>query len=151
VLEHTPHPEKLVAEMSRVLKKGGLLVLNAPFSFRLHSEPHDYFRYTPHGLTEMCTRAGFRVTDMLPQGFFFSVVAHKVNSYLAFHVANMGALMQDMGKLGHEGEVPRGPRTWTLPFVLPAMLGNAAAARVFDRFAPDKTESLSYLVVAEKL
>src|SRR5207249_3957544 len=36
VLEHTPKPRKLVAEMARVLKKGGTLILAAPFSFRLH-------------------------------------------------------------------------------------------------------------------
>src|SRR6185369_3280766 len=40
VLEHTPYPRYLVAEMSRVLKKGGSLILAAPFSFRLHEEPH---------------------------------------------------------------------------------------------------------------
>jgi SAM-dependent methyltransferase len=150
VLEHTPHPDRLVAEMSRVLKRGGVLVVNAPFSFRLHAEPHDYFRYTPHGLAALCVRHGLRVAELMPQGHFFSVVGHKLNSYLAFHVANMGALMQDMGKLGHEGQVHRGPRTWTLPFVVPAMLGTAAAARVLDRVLPDRSESLSYLVVAEK-
>jgi len=151
VLEHTPHPDNLVAEMARVLKKGGLLILNAPFSFRLHEEPHDYFRYTPHGLAEMCKRSGLRVTEVLPQGLLFSVLGHKLNSFLAFRVANMGALMQDMGKLGHEGREARGPRTWTLPLVLPAMLGVSAAARVFDKVAPDPTESLSYLVTAEKV
>ena len=36
VLERTPNPRKLVAEMARVLKKGGTLILAAPFSFRLH-------------------------------------------------------------------------------------------------------------------
>src|SRR5262245_41891705 len=34
VLEHTPRPRQLVAEMARVLKKGGTFILAAPFSFR---------------------------------------------------------------------------------------------------------------------
>jgi SAM-dependent methyltransferase len=41
VLEHTPHPGALVKEMGRVLKNDGVLILTAPFSFRLHEEPHD--------------------------------------------------------------------------------------------------------------
>lgn len=151
VLEHTPDPEPLVMEMGRVLKKGGLLILNAPFSFRLHEEPHDYFRYTPHGLAEMCRRAGMTVDKTLPQGLLFSVLGHKLNSFLAFRVAHMDALMQDMGKLGHEGKAAKRARTWTLPVVLPAMLGVSAAARVLDRVAPDETESLSYLVLAKKV
>lgn len=151
VLEHTPDPEPLVREMGRVLKKGGLLILNAPFSFRLHEEPHDYFRYTPHGLAEMCKRAELRVERTLLQGHLFSVIGHKLNSFLAFRVAHMDALMQDMGKLGHEGRATKRPRTWALPVVLPAMLGVSAAARVLDWAAPDPTESLSYLVLANKL
>lgn len=150
VIEHTPDPGPLVMEMGRVLKKGGLLILNAPFSFRLHEEPHDYYRYTPHGLGEMCRKAGLEVSETLPQGHLFSVLAHKLNSFLAFRVARMGGLMQQMGKLGHEGGAAARPRTWTLPVVLPAMVGVSAAARVFDWAAPDRTESLSYLVLAAK-
>jgi hypothetical protein len=136
--------------MGRVLKKAGILILNAPFSFRLHEEPHDYFRYTPHGLGEMCRRAGLRVIEALPQGLLFSVLAHKLNSFLAFRVANMDSLMQEMGKLGHEERASGRPRLWTLPVVIPAMLEISAAARVLDWLAPDETEALSYLVLANK-
>ena len=40
VLEHTARPGALVAEMSRVLARDGLLILTAPFQFRLHEQPH---------------------------------------------------------------------------------------------------------------
>ena len=40
--------------MARVLTKDGVLILSAPFQFRLHEQPHDYFRYSPHGLRELC-------------------------------------------------------------------------------------------------
>ncbi len=33
----------------------------APFSFRLHEEPHDYFRVSPDGLRELCGRAGLEI------------------------------------------------------------------------------------------
>ena len=67
-LEHTSDPQHLLEEMSRVLRSDGLMILNAPFSFRLHEEPHDYFRYTPHGLRVMCQKARLEVIDIQPQG-----------------------------------------------------------------------------------
>ena len=63
VLEHTPHPAALMAEMSRVLAPDGLLILTAPFQFRLHEQPHDYFRYSPHGLRQLCADVGLEVFE----------------------------------------------------------------------------------------
>jgi SAM-dependent methyltransferase len=150
VLEHTPHPGDLVKEMGRVLKPGGVLLLSAPFSFRLHEEPHDYFRYTPHGLTRLCDAAGLDVEEIAPQGGLWSLLAHKVNSYLALQVADLGGLAQAMGKMGHESSTSRGPRVWTLPLVAPAMLGFAAAGRLLDRALPDRTETLGFTIVATR-
>src|SRR5262245_53466245 len=74
VLEHTPQPRRLVAEMARVLKKDGRLILAAPFSFRLHEEPHDYFRYSPHGLRELCGEAGLLIDEVVQVGSLWSLV-----------------------------------------------------------------------------
>jgi SAM-dependent methyltransferase len=150
VLEHTPHPGDLVKEMGRVLKPGGVLLLSAPFSFRLHEEPHDYFRYSPHGLRHLCDAAGLEVEQIEPQGGLWSLLGHKLNSYLALRVADVGALAQAMGKLGHEASTCRPPRTWVLPLVAPAMLAFAAAGRLLDRALPDPTETLGFTLVARR-
>jgi hypothetical protein len=42
-----------------VLKPGQYLVLSAPFYWPLHEEPHDYFRFTRHGLKSLSDAAGF--------------------------------------------------------------------------------------------
>jgi SAM-dependent methyltransferase len=146
VLEHTPHPQTVVNEMGRVAKKGGLVIVHVPFSFRLHEEPNDFFRYTPHGLTSMFDKAGIDVEAVWPMGGVWSVVGHKVNSYLAFKVARLGALGQAMGKMGHEGAATAPPRYWSFPFVVPAMTTISAASRVLDKVAPDSTEALCYLI-----
>jgi SAM-dependent methyltransferase len=150
VLEHTPRPAALVAEMSRVLAPGGLLILTAPFQFRLHEQPHDYFRYSPHGLRQLCADAGLEVTEVLQQGSLWSVLGHKLNSFLGLRVANAGALAQQFGKLGHEAEGQAPVRWWTLPAVAPAMVAIAGAARVMDRLAFDPEESLGYMVLARR-
>jgi SAM-dependent methyltransferase len=148
VLEHTPEPGPLVAEMARVLAPDGLLILTAPFQFRLHEEPHDYFRYSPHGLRILCEAAGLEIVETMQQGSLWSVLGHKLNTYLAFRVARVGGLVQGMGKLGHEAPTRERVRWWTLPVVGPAVVGVSASARVLDRVLPEREESLGFLVLA---
>jgi SAM-dependent methyltransferase len=148
VLEHTPEPGRLLIEMARVLKRDGVLLLAAPFSFRLHEEPHDYFRYTPHGLEVLCRDAGLRVERVERIGHLWSLLGHKLNSFLGLEVARIGGVAQAMGKLGHESSTSEKSRLWTLPLVAPAMLGIAAGARLLDRVAPDASEALGFLIVA---
>jgi hypothetical protein len=136
--------------MSRVLKDDGLLILSAPFQFRLHEQPHDYFRYSPHGLRTLCAEAGLEIVDVLAQGSLWSVLGHKVNSYLALRVARAASLAQSMGKLPHEGAETVPARLWTLPFVAPSMVAVAAAARALDRLAPDPDEALGFVVLARR-
>lgn len=50
VLEHLHSPQIAVSEMSRVLKKGGLLILTTRFIFPIHDAPNDYYRFTKYGL-----------------------------------------------------------------------------------------------------
>ncbi|MDP9149844.1 MAG: class I SAM-dependent methyltransferase [Myxococcota bacterium] len=150
VLEHTPDPQRLIDEMSRVLRRDGRLIVTAPFSFRLHEEPHDYFRYSPHGLRSMLGKAGLEVVDLHAHGGLFSVLAHKINTFLAFRLGRLEGMSQGMGKLGHERQAAAPPRYWALPVVLPTMATLSAGARVMDRAFPEPTEALSFLVVARK-
>ncbi len=150
VLEHTPQPGRLLAEIARVLRPGGCLLMQAPFSFRLHEEPHDYFRYSPHGLRALCEAAGLSVERLAPLGTFWSLMGHKTCSYLALQVGRLGAMGQELGKLAHEPSLTERPRWWLLPAIGPALLGIATAARGLDWLLPDETETLGYMVVARR-
>jgi SAM-dependent methyltransferase len=147
VLEHTPEPARLVGEMARVLRDGGILILTAPFSFRLHELPHDYFRYTPNGLREMCRAASVTVTRVLPIGSLWSLIGHKLNSYLIMEVARLEAMGQALGKLGHESTAARPPRVWALPGVAASAFAISGLARVLDKAWPSETEALGHLIV----
>jgi SAM-dependent methyltransferase len=151
VLEHTPRPRALVHEMARVLKPGGLLIVVAPFQFRLHEQPHDYFRYSSHGLRHLCEEAGLEVGEVRPLGGLWSVIGHKLNSYLAFRVGRVGGMAQALGKMGHEqvAATPR-PRLWTLPLVGASMVAIAGAARLLDPLLVEPDETLSFLALARR-
>lgn len=53
VLEHLHTPAQAIAEMQRVLKKNGILILTTRFIFPLHDIPGDYFRFTKYGLKHL--------------------------------------------------------------------------------------------------
>lgn len=53
VLEHCEFPERIAAEIARVLAPGGYAHLVVPFCHPFHAYPHDYRRYTPAGLRQL--------------------------------------------------------------------------------------------------
>lgn len=82
VLEHLPHPQRAVAEMARVLRPGGVLLVSVPHLSRLHEEPHDYFRYTVYGLRTILRDAGLDVEHIAPTAGLFSFLAHQLSTVL---------------------------------------------------------------------
>jgi len=53
VLEHCYAPHLVVDEIRRVLKRGGACILTTRFIHPIHSDPHDYFRFTCEGLKHL--------------------------------------------------------------------------------------------------
>lgn len=68
VLQHVPDPGAAMKEMARTLRRGGMLILSAPHLVWLHNEPHDYFRFTVHGLRRLLDEAGLRPISIDPVG-----------------------------------------------------------------------------------
>lgn len=76
VLEHVADPELLVAEMKRVLRPGGILLITVPFAARVHHAPHDYRRFTKFGLEKLLS--GFASVEIVERGNDYGVIANKM-------------------------------------------------------------------------
>lgn len=66
--EHCPYPEKIMIEILRVLRPGGMLFFTVPFLWNLHVVPYDEYRYTPFSLRRHLQTAGFTDIDLKALG-----------------------------------------------------------------------------------
>jgi len=108
VLEHIPEPLSLFNEVRRVLVPYGILIMNVPFLYWLHEQPHDYFRYTEFALRRLAEKAGLLVLDLRAIGGAPEVVA----DILAKTVANFPLIGSACAKLVQAATgsfVTRGP------------------------------------------
>jgi SAM-dependent methyltransferase len=83
VLEHVPNADAFMADLARVLRPGGTLVLTIPWSARQHHLPHDYRRLTPAGLAVLLQGHGFAVQRLQARGNDMAVIANKLIVVLA--------------------------------------------------------------------
>ncbi len=75
VLEHIAEPQALWFEMARTLKVGGKLLLNVPFFYWLHEEPHDFYRYTEFALRRYAELTGLRLITLVATGGTLEILA----------------------------------------------------------------------------
>jgi len=78
VLEHVENPDEFVSEISRVLKKGSILLLTVPWSARRHHIPHDYHRFTRERLARLFEENGFDNVDIRERGTEIGTIASKL-------------------------------------------------------------------------
>ena len=54
VLEHVKYPQKVIKEIHRILKPGGIIYINVPFIFPFHAAPSDFYRFSHKGIEILC-------------------------------------------------------------------------------------------------
>lgn len=59
VLEHCAQPFAMAENMTRLLQPGGQLVISAPFAWKFHGYPSDYWRFTHEGIKKLFPRIAF--------------------------------------------------------------------------------------------
>jgi SAM-dependent methyltransferase len=83
-LEHVRDPGLALSEISRVLRPGSGFLLAVPHEWEVHQAPHDYFRYTRHGVEALLSGAGFEIVSLAPAGGFFRLLSRRLFNALQF-------------------------------------------------------------------
>jgi SAM-dependent methyltransferase len=127
VLEHVLSPTAAIAEFRRVLRPGGLVVGSTPFLLGIHDAPHDYQRFTQHGLERLLS--AFEVIDLRPRNRVFAAAAVLITRPFA-----VGS-----------------PRLRNRRLLLsPVILLLAAAAELLDDWLPCNEGTTGYFFVARR-
>lgn len=106
VLEHLPDPALAMSEIARILRHGGVLLLNTPFLYWIHEAPHDFYRHTRFSLERLVREAGLELPVLAQLGGAFDVLADVVGKLLPrFHPdgAAFGRSLQQFALQRHAG------------------------------------------------
>lgn len=125
-LEHVAEPQRVAAELLRILEPGGRLLLIVPAAWEIHQAPHDYYRYTRHGVEYLVRAAGGRVVRIEPMGGFFRLLSRRLFYALNF----VPALL--------------------VPFALLLAAPPALLLPLLDGLDRERALTLGYVCVAEK-
>jgi SAM-dependent methyltransferase len=83
VIEHIDNPKKAIEEISRILKPGGYVYVEAPFLQHFHYDPVDHYRFTDDGLKKIFEQSNFEVIDYGSLYGPSAVLADVVIEYMA--------------------------------------------------------------------
>jgi SAM-dependent methyltransferase len=83
-LEHCAEPAKVLVEIRRVMKNGGVFFATVPFIWNLHEIPYDEQRFTPYSLERVLADAGFSEINISPLGGWNYSLAQMLGLWVTF-------------------------------------------------------------------
>lgn len=84
VLEHIPQPQLLFQEMARILSEHGHILMNVPFFYGLHEQPHDYYRFTEFALRRFVSKSSLELIILTPLGGSPEILADICAKHIQF-------------------------------------------------------------------
>ncbi len=110
VLEHLPEPEATLAEVDRILRPAGHIIVGVPFLYWLHETPHDFHRYTEFALRRMVDRLDHEIVRLEPLGGPVEVLFDIVGKLMAGAGAPSRVVAAEQWAGERAGRVFRGSR-----------------------------------------
>ena len=79
VFEHLPEPLLALKEFSRIIKKGGYLIITAPFCSLTHYSPYHYYTgFNRYFYETHLAKFGFKIIEIKTNGNFFEYLAQEI-------------------------------------------------------------------------
>jgi SAM-dependent methyltransferase len=132
MLTYLPEPVRMLHEARRLLRPGGVLILEFTQMVPLHDEPYDFFRFTRYGAEYLLQQSGFEAVEYIPIGGLWARVG--------------------LSTIAGLNRINRGPaRIVTEIPVRVLYVVVQGVCELLDRIFFDPREVLSHLVVARRI
>jgi SAM-dependent methyltransferase len=92
VFEHIFNLDELLAELNRVLKLNGQILITCPFVYLIHEVPFDYARYTEYALKHLLEKNGFEIIKYDKKGNYIETICQQLLLYTANFIRIFGPL-----------------------------------------------------------
>lgn len=144
VLEYIDDPQKVLSEISRILRRNGILILSVPFLYPIHDPPFDQARYTMFFLKKLLKDSSMRVLVFESNGGILALVFQSVTLF------SLRQLKDSLGDRNGFAVMCFIPALVLLPVWI--ILGNilVAVTSVFPSPRASKYFTLNYTIVARK-
>tara|TARA_Y100000590_G_scaffold264800_3_gene297623 strand:- start:332 stop:1138 length:807 start_codon:yes stop_codon:yes gene_type:complete len=138
VLEHVYNPLNVISEISRILKKDGILILTVPQSSGEHMLPHNYFNYLKNGVKYLLEKNNFKIESIEASCGIFHVMGNVLNKMINFIFGNLNIFFRTI--------------LFPLELVLRIIVSLINILLfILDRFDKEKKWTLTYLCIAKKI
>ena len=99
VFEHVFNLEEVLAEIRRILKPNGLLLVSIPFAWDEHEIPYDFARYTSYGIRHIFNKNGFEVIELQKTTTYILAVCQMFIAYLVQYALPRGRISRKLSQL----------------------------------------------------
>ncbi|QNJ21543.1 hypothetical protein SynMITS9220_00211 [Synechococcus sp. MIT S9220] len=82
VLEHVQHYDKFIFKLSELTASSSRILISVPWLVPIHSDPFDYWRFTPSALTLLFNDSSFEIESLYCMGNIFDVCLDLLQFYL---------------------------------------------------------------------
>lgn len=82
VFEHVFNLPEILAEIRRVTREDGLLLVSIPFAWDEHEVPYDYARYTSFGIADLLAKSGYEVLKLCKTTTYIQALGQLFIMYL---------------------------------------------------------------------
>jgi len=86
LFEHLQYPARAIKEITRVVKKNGIVIFLVPFCYPIHGYPDDYWRWTEEGVRTLMEENRIKLSSIAIHGKSVHAIILNINFFIRYGI-----------------------------------------------------------------